>query len=268
MRWREKLNRFQTDGPNRLLVVSDWDRTLTRATAEDGRDQSTCSVIANSGHLGPAFGRRYRELFDRYRGIERASDIPRHEKLPHLRQWWTRQFDLLLEYKLNVRIIHRIVSEKRPRLREGARRFFCRLHDCGIPLIILSAGIRQIIEARLAAIGVPTANVVIIANVLDFDTKGDAVAYHTPLIHSLNKTGAGAEAFPGRRNLLLLGDTLEDINMAAGIGHESLLSFAFPVDFDHIEDFRSLYDVVITPEASLEPVNAVLNDICAPSRRH
>ena len=262
MRWREKLQQFQADGPNRLLVVSDWDRTLTRATAEDGRDQSTCSVIANSGHLGPAFERHYRELFDRYRAIERASDIPGREKLPHLRQWWTRQFDLLLEYQLNIRIIHRIVSENRPRLREGARRFFLHLHDGGIPLIILSAGIRQIIEARLAAIGIPTENVVIIANVLAFDTNGDAVAYNTPLIHSLNKTGVGAETSPGRRNLLLLGDTLEDINMAAGISHECLLSFAFPVDCDHIEDFRSLYDVVLAPETSLEPVNAVLEDIC------
>ena len=268
MRWREKLKQFQADGPNRLLVVSDWDRTLTRATAEDGRDQSTCSVIANSGHLGPAFGRRYRELFDRYLGIERASDIPGREKLPHLRQWWTRQFDLLLEYKFNIRIIHRIVGENRPRLREGARRFFCCLHACGIPLIIVSAGIRQIIEARLASIGVPTANVVLIANVLDFDTKGDAVAYNTPLIHSLNKSGAGAASFPGRRNLLLLGDTLEDINMAAGISHESLLSFAFPVDCDHVEDFRFKYDVVLAPEASLAPVNAVLNDVCAASCRH
>ena len=248
-------------------MVSDWDRTLTGATTEDGSDQSTCSVIANSGHLGPAFGRRYRELFDHYRGIERATDIPGHVKSHHLRQWWTRQFDLLLEYRFNIRIIHRIVSENRPRLRKGAGGFFCRLHDGDIPLIILSAGIKEIIEARLAVIGVPTADVVIIANALDFDAKGDAVAYYTPLIHSLNKHNVEVPQFAGRHNLLLLGDTLEDAKMSACVSHSRLLSFAFPTGRDHAERYRAAYDVVLDPDGSLEPVNAVLNDICADSRR-
>ena len=265
------MKQFQADGPDRLLVVSDWDRTLTRSTAEDGSDQSTCSVIANSGHLGPAFNRRYRELFDRYRKIERAIDLPERVKSPHLRRWWSLQFDLLLDYRLSTQTIQRIVSENRPHLRDGARLFFDTLHDRRIPLIILSAGIKEIIEARLAADRIPTANVVIIANTLVFDPKGDAVAYKTPLIHSLNKhtlKEADVPEFTGRHNLLLLGDTLEDIKMAAGISHSRLLSFAFSVDCDNIEQYRSTYDVVLAPGASLEPVTAVLRDTCAASHGH
>ena len=271
MRWRYKLKQFQADGPDRLLVVSDWDRTLTRSTGEDGSDQSTCSVIANSGHLGQAFNRRYRELFDRYRKIERAIDLPERVKSPHFLKWWSRQFDLLLDYRFSTQTIHRIVSENRPHLRDGARLFFETLHDRRIPLIILSAGIREIIEARLAADGLPTANVVIIANTLVFDPNGIAVAYKTPLIHSLNKhtlNEAIVPEFAGRHNLLLLGDTLEDVKMASGISHSRLLSFAFPADCDHVEQYRSVYDVVLAPGASLEPVTAVLRDTCAASRGH
>lgn len=269
MRWRYKLKQFQEDGPERLLVVSDWDRTLTRSTAEDGSDQSTCSVIANGGHLGPVFSRCYRELFDRYRRIERDTELSESVKSRHLRRWWSLQFDLLLDYKLSTRTIRHIVRENRPHLRDGARLFFDILRERRIPLIILSAGIREIIEARLATERVPTTNLVIVANSLIFNPNGIAVAYKTPLIHSLNKHAlrvATTPEFAGRRNLLLLGDTLEDARMAERINHNRLLSFAFPADTDHLQEYQSAYDVVLAPETSLEPVNAVLTDICAASR--
>lgn len=269
MRWRYKLEQFQEDGPKGLLVVSDWDRTLTRSTAEDGTDQSSCSVIANSGLLGPAFSRRYQELFDRYRSIERAPEISEGDKSRHLRRWWSLQFDLLLDFKLNKRTIRRIVRENRPHLRDGAGLFFKTLRERRIPLIILSAGISEIIEARLAEEGQSTDNFTIIANTLAFDADGTAVAYRTPLIHSLNKHARRVDFPPemaGRRNLLLLGDTLEDSRMAENISHSRLLSFAFPADAEHLQEYRSAYDVVLAPETSLEPVNAVLADICAASR--
>ena len=270
MQWRYKLKQFQEDGSERLVVVSDWDRTLTRSTAEDGSDQSTCSVIANSGLLGPTFSRRYRELFDRYRSIERAPEISESDKSRHLRRWWSLQFDMLLDYKFSTRTIRRIVRENRPHLRDGARRFFNTLRKRRIPLIILSAGIREIIEARLAEEVVSTGNIAIIANTLAFDRDGFAVSYNTPLIHSLNKHARGVASTPvsaGRHNLLLLGDTLEDTRMAEHIRHTRLLSFAFPADSDHLQEYRSAYDVVLAPESSLEPVNAVLTDICAATRR-
>ena len=269
MRWRHRLKQFREDGPERLLVVSDWDRTLTRSTAEDGSDQSTCSVIANSGRLGAAFSRRYGELFDRYRTIELAPDLSERDKSSHLRRWWSLQFDLLLEYKFSTRTIRRIVREHLPRLRDGARLFFETLRERRIPLIILSAGIREIIEARLAEEGVSTCNLAIVANTLAFDPGGIAVAYRTPLLHSLNKHAqhvAFTPEFAGRRNLLLLGDTLEDTRMAENISHTRLLSFAFPADSCHHQEFQTAYDVVLAPETSLAPVNAVLADICAASR--
>ncbi|MDE2999238.1 MAG: hypothetical protein OXU79_09205 [Gemmatimonadota bacterium] len=269
MRWHCKLKQFQEDGPEKLLVVSDWDRTLTRSTAEDGSDQSTCSVIANSGLLGPAFSRRYRELFNRYRRIERAPELSDRAKSRHLRRWWSLQFDLLLDCKFNKRTIRRIVSERRPHLRDGARLFFGILRECRIPLIILSAGIGEIIEARLEEEGISTDNIAIVSNTLTFDPDGIAVAYQTPLIHSLNKHARHVAFIPapaGRRNLLLLGDTLEDTRMAEQIRHTLLLSFAFPADANHLQVFQTEYDVVLAPETSLEPVNDVLADICAASR--
>ena len=269
MRWRYKLKQFREDGPEGLQIVSDWDRTLTRSTAEDGSDQSTCSVIANSGLLGPAFSRYYRELFDRYRIIERTPELSENDKSRHLHRWWSLQFDLLLDYRFSTRTIYRIVRENRPHLRDGARLFFNTLRERRIPLIILSAGIREIIVARLAEEGVSTDNIAIVANTLVFDPDGIAVTYRTPLIHSLNKHErlvASTQEMTGRRNLLLLGDTLEDTRMAENISHTRLLSFAFPPDSVHLQKYQTAYDVVLAPETSLEPVNAVLADICVASR--
>lgn len=265
--WRRKVETLVAAGPDGLHVVSDWDRTLTGA-ADGVGDPSTYALLVHGNFLGPEYNRQSRALFNTYRRIETAPRIPAPEKARQMQLWWSKQYDLLVAHRFSRAAIDALVETGALRLRRGAWSFLRTLNRHRIPLLILSAGIQNVIEAALAARGARTGNIHVIANTLVFDAGGVAVGYHRPLIHSLNKTEAQARRFdrPGgiarRKNVLLLGDTLEDIRMAEGLPHDCLLSIAFPGDTRHLDCYSAVYDAVIPPGGSFRAVNALLKRCC------
>lgn len=137
LRWQSKLSAFQTAGLDQYCVIADWDRTLTRAIDEDGRDHSTYSVIVNSGYLGEDFGERSRNLFVTYRKVELSGETASRAKAQQMHDWWAGQFQLLIEAGLSLEVIRRMGQDKRLLLRSGVRAFLTHLHERSIPLIIL-----------------------------------------------------------------------------------------------------------------------------------
>ena len=63
-----------------LCVVSDWDRTLTKARTEDGQDATSYSVIAHGAYLGEAYRVEMDRLYARYRPIEISQTISYRKK--------------------------------------------------------------------------------------------------------------------------------------------------------------------------------------------
>lgn len=145
--------------------------------------------------------------------------------------------------------------------REGYQLFFDHLHEHSIPLLIFSAGIGDILEEIIHQAGVFHSNVKVISNYMDFDEtvsgpreklfrrmlrqKTDFFFYSTvsqgmlkdfkgELIHIYNKR-EGALLNTGhfqelrtRPNVLLLGDSLGDLNMADGVQDmENILKIGF-----------------------------------------
>ena len=268
--WKRKLDKLKADGIDELHIVSDWDRTLTRASTADRKDQSTYSLIINKNYLDEGFNRRSQALFDTYRHIETSPDILENEKIVKMRQWWSKQYELLVAYGFNRRIIERIIEEDKLRMREGVWDFFDILDRHDIPLLILSAGIKNVIEAYLEARNRLTKNVHIIANTLILDAEGRARDYEKPLIHSLNKNEERAKQsgyyreIVHRRNVLLLGDTLEDVRMGDGIDHTCMIRFGFLNDSTEatLEQYASAYDAVIYNDGTLDIVNSLLKKWC------
>ena len=60
-----------------------------------------------------------------------------------------------------------------------------------------------------------------------------------------------------RRNVLLLGNGLNDLDMVEGFDYDNLISVGFLGDSDgkKVEDFKSKYDVVILDDGSFSFVN-------------
>ena len=268
---RRKVDAFRASGARGFRVLSDWDRTLAKAATEGNADQSTYSLIFSGNYLGEEYNRRTMALYDIYRRVETAHDIPESEKRTKMRDWWEKQFELMVEFGFSREIIRRIVRKSELCVREGAEDFFRILHRHGVPLLILSAGIGNMIDAYLTEQGFLTPNVHIIANTFTFGDNGKADGYEAPLIHIMNKNEKQAaasdrcDAARSGENVLLLGDALEDLRMADGIAPDRMISCGFLNDPGEarLRRYMQAYDVVIPNDGTLDFVNRLLRKFCA-----
>ena len=109
-RWPQKIERFQSSRVQGLKVISDWDRTLTAPHSTKGLDQSTYSFLYNSNLLGSQFRYESKSLYDTYRKIELSSEMQESEKCAKMDEWWSAQFDLLIEYGFSDELISRLLE--------------------------------------------------------------------------------------------------------------------------------------------------------------
>ena len=123
---QDKIAHFQRMGIEQLCVVSDWDRTLTKARTEDGQDATSYSVIAHGAYLGEAYRVEMDRLYARYRPIETSQTISHRKKQKAMRDWWMAALAMMQKYGLtDDEIIEDIAICRRDfmRLRDGSHRF-------------------------------------------------------------------------------------------------------------------------------------------------
>ena len=117
---QDKIAHFQRMGIEQLCVVSDWDRTLTKARTEDGQDATSYSVIAHGAYLGEAYRVEMDRLYARYRPIEISQAISHRKKQKAMRDWWMAALEMMQKYGLTDEIIEDIAVRDFMRLRDGA----------------------------------------------------------------------------------------------------------------------------------------------------
>ena len=244
-----------------LCVVSDWDRTLTKARTEDGQDATSYSVIAHGAYLGEAYRVEMDCLYARYRPIEISQTISHRKKQKAMRDWWAAALAMMQKYGLTEDIIEDIAIRDFMRLRDGSIDLFKILADREIPLSILSAGIGNVISKFLKVRSLLTSNVTITANKLIFDTHGAVAGFCEPVIHSFNKA---RHASTPRCYVLLLGDTIEDAQMVNDVDADSVIRVGFLNEAvqENRATYLRAYDIVICNDASLAPVIELLKTLC------
>ncbi|MFA5128936.1 MAG: haloacid dehalogenase-like hydrolase [Patescibacteria group bacterium] len=269
----ENLERLKSaireDGPENLHALSDFDRTLVKAFVDGQKSPSVIAQIRNGKYLTPDYAPRAHALFDRYHPIELDPKISREEKSAAMHEWWSEHFKLLAECGLTKQVLKEIVGQKTLKFREGAMEFIDFLHERSIPLIIMSAAPGDMVAMYLDQVGRLYNNVHIIATFFDFDADGKMIGIKEPLIHSLNKYEVTLKDFPvfgeikNRHNVLLLGDSLDDVGMVEGFDYKNLLKIGFlneEVDAN-LENFKKTFDVVLTGDPGMEYINTLLKEI-------
>lgn len=259
---------FVAQGAEKLHVLTDFDRTLTKAIVNSQKSSTSFAQIRNSGHLEPEYGAKTRELFAKYHPIEIDSNLSVDARAPFMLKWWKRHFELLVEYGFNQHIIMNIVSAGNVKFRNRALDFLQALREKNVPVVIMSAGLGDMILENLRTKHSLYDNITVISNLFEFDAQGMALKIKEPIIHSMNKHEIAMPDFPvfekikDRKNVLLIGDTLEDINMIEGFTYDNLLKIGFlneqisaSGDVD-LEAFKKNFDVIICNDG---PMDFVLN---------
>uniref|UniRef100_A0A3Q2D611 5'-nucleotidase n=1 Tax=Cyprinodon variegatus TaxID=28743 RepID=A0A3Q2D611_CYPVA len=267
-RVQEILQSMSKAGINTLQVISDFDMTLTRFSYNGKRCPTCHNILDNSKAISDECRQELDHLLKTYYPIEIDTSKPVSEKLPLMVEWWTKAHDLLVEQRIKKDELAEAVRESDAMLREGYELFFDRLHEHGIPLLIFSAGIGDILEEVIRQANVFHSNVKVISNYMDFDESGRLKAFKGELIHIYNKREGALlntghfEELRSRPNVLLMGDSLGDLNMADGVQD---MKYILKIGYlnDKVEErkqsYLDSYDIVLVNDESLEVPNAVLH---------
>lgn len=269
--FEELKTKILSEGADKLHVVADFDRTLTKCFVNGVKIPSIVSVLRNENYLSEEYSKKATELADYYHSIEIDAKIPLDEKKKYMQEWWEEHFKLLIDSGLNKKNLERVINEGKVEFREGTEEFLDLLHEKKIPLIIFSSsGIGNLIPMYLERHKKLYDNIHIITNLYKWDKEGKAIEVNKPVIHVLNKDETSIKRFPkiykevkDRKNVLLLGDSLGDLGMIKGFDYENLLKVGFLNEKveEILGEYKKNFDVVITNDSDMDYVNEMIKKL-------
>ena len=267
--FENKLSNIKKDGIEKLHVIADFDKTLTKAIVKGQKTHTSIAQIREGGYLSEDYVKKSFSLYDKFHSFEINHKLSDEEKDRKMMEWWSSHLKLLVKEGMNREVVDDIIKKKRILLRKGAEDFFKKLHEKNIPLLIFSAGIGDIIKGCLESEGLLYDNMHIISNFFDYDQKGMVRGYKSKIIHAFNKDEFAIketkyfDMIKERKNVILIGDSLGDIDMAKGIEHEAMLKIGFLNK--NIEENKDVYernfDIVILNDSPMDFVVSLIKGI-------
>lgn len=264
------IRQIINDGPDKLQITADFDRTLTKYTNK-GKICATChNVLEEGGVLPETYKRKALELRDTYFPLETNPHMTTEEKIPLMIEWWTKAHDLLQECGLQKGDIRTMVQKSSAMLRDGCSWLFDELNRFEIPVLIFSAGIGDVIEEVLREQSTMHENMKVVSNYIDFDDSGKMIGFKGEMIHVYNKNeGAVHDSdyfknLEHRHNVILMGDSLGDLHMADGavnVQNKLKIGFLNVKVEESLELYKNKYDIVIAQDETVDVVNALMRRI-------
>jgi len=267
--FESKIAIFKNEGIEKIHIISDFDRTLTKAFVNGKKFPSIISQLYDGNHLTEDYTKKAQELRDKYHPIEINPNIPIEEKKKAMEEWWRTHKKLLIESNLNLTDVQDIVDNGQLEFREGALEFFDLTYKNNLPLVVFSSsGIGEAIPLYFKKINKNYDNIHIITNSMEYDKEGNAISIKEPVIHVFNKGEIALKGLPimkelkNRKNVILLGDSLGDLDMVQGFKYDNLIKIGFyNYEEESLEDFKKNFDVIILNDGNMDFVNDLIKQL-------
>ena len=274
------LENIKKDWIEKLHILADFDKTLTKAFVNGEKRPSLISVLRHQKILWEDYSKKAFDLFDYYNPIEIDPKIEIQEKKEQMTIWWEKHLDLLIKSWLSEKNIDEAINSWIIKFRDWVVNFLKSIKNKNIPLIIISANCLWV-DSNLLYLKqnkVDFKNIDIISNKFIWDKKWIAIDYEKPVIHVFNKDETVLENFPeiikkikNRKNVILLWDSLWDPSMVDWFEYENLIKIWFLNDIDYklkeekdlklLEAYKEKYDVIITWDWDFDVVNKIMEEI-------
>lgn len=267
--FEKKKAALKKGGAKQLHIVADFDWTFTKFRVEGMKVHSIISLIRDYDYLTPEYRLEAYALSDKYFPAEHDLSLSLDERKTKMFEWWTTHIALIAKHGMSKEIAEKIVREQKIHTREGLDIFLQQLAKKDIPVLIFSAAIEDLLIGLLQKEKLLFPNMHIVSNQFAYDKNGNVTGYMNEVIHVFNKDELVVRHKPyhneiqSRKNVILLGDSLGDVNMANGIDHHVILRICFlnDVTVKNFETFKDAYDVIILNDGTFEYVNELLEEI-------
>lgn len=272
-RWDSKVEHALEAGANSTFWVCDFDRTVTRCFLDNGHRSLDChDILASIPKITADCKQAMEDMMAYYYPIEIHPTMSREEKIPHMVEWYTKVNELLAAQKLTRDdVVSAVANCKDFAIRDGVVKAFQLALQKGIPIIVVSAGLGNIIEEVIrqripmpdGTTGKVWPNVRVLSNTLQWDEHGEFAGFSEPLIHMYNKSLQDAPSeirrmIDGRHVGILTGDGIGDLTMAHGHNATEVLKFGFLNE--KVEDRMPKYigcdgyDRIVLNDGTFQPV--------------
>lgn len=254
----EKIRNIHLNN-NNFYVVMDFDKTIT---TDSGTDSWT--IIQNPNIMDPNFYKDSLLLYEKYGPLELDYTLDNITKSNYMREWYLSVMDLTYYYGITYDKLLACVKSGNMPFRDGFKSFLSYLHEYNIPVIILSAGIGNVIAEVLKLNDCFYDNVHIISNFIKFEDN-KMLPFNDDIIHTANKSidklpDYVSKAIKNKDYILLFGDLIEDLNMVHKDDLNKTISFGFlEKNIDkNFEFYKQCFDVVLTDNSSFDDVRKIL----------
>lgn len=268
---QEKIDNFLQNKAEDIFILTDFDRTLTSAHYKDQPSTALVSQLYSQQILPPIYAQRSESLFKKYYPMETDSKLDPQVKTAAMEEWWQACWEILIEAKLKKTEIRYAMEKAEVWLRPKCPQFLKLADELKLPIIVLSANVlgSASIKIFLEHKGLSFDNMKIISNRLVWDDDNLLVGYIPPIVHSSNKNyGMVPEkiraSVAARKQVLLLGDMLEDTMMADGLPEDcQILKVGFynARTDEHLTAYQKAYDVLVLDDGTMDWVVNLLQKL-------
>lgn len=263
----KKTSFISKDRKNKIFVIADFGRTFTRCFHNGKKISTSFAQIREKDYLGQNYKEKAFELYYKYYPIEKDPNLSIEEKIDPLTEWWKKHLELMIEYGLSKDIIiNEIIKKGLIPLRHGLYKFIKILEKNNIPLIIVSQGVGDIYLELLNNKKILNKNIYFITNLFNFNKEGIATSVTETIIHPYNKHKIDLLKYSfykyikDRPNVLLMGDSLEDVGMIKNFKYKNLIKIGF-LNEDvqkNIDDFKKNFDIILLNDSDMRYINKLL----------
>lgn len=251
----EKLNQLNSISTNDLYILTDFDGTITK----DNSDSSWSSIFKNP-KVSKEFINECVKIFNHYHKFEIDDSLSIDKKISIMNEWYRKNIETLINFNITEEIINYASNnESIMNFRTGAIKFLEAMNNKNIPIIVISAGVGNIIEQFLIKNNCNYPNIYICSNFLEYENGIVKGVRDNNLIHPLNKNEVFLSddiknKILGRNNILLLGNSLLDINMARTNRNVYKLGFLDEKIEERLKPFKEHYDIVCTNNTGYDEI--------------
>ncbi|GFQ85733.1 7-methylguanosine phosphate-specific 5'-nucleotidase [Trichonephila clavata] len=255
---------------SKLQVISDFDQTLSRVHMNGEKCTTTYGIFEHSSKISQEYKTQTTTLYNHYHPIEVDPHLTKAEKVPHMIEWYTKCVDMMPSSGITKDSVPDMVADLSLHLRDGCEVLFESLYKHNVPLLIFSAGIGDVLKEVLCRDNLLYPNVKIIANFMQFDEENKLTGFKNDLIHTFNKNQSSIENHEyfnhvkARNNVILLGDSLGDLDMAAGVQDADVVLKIGFLNFkveENLDKYLDTFDIVLSDDQTMDVVIGLLQNI-------
>jgi len=281
----QKLNRFIEGGVEKLMVLADFDYTLTKRWSDVDKlvevDSSYC-VVTKSPLMDESIGHTMRDNYRAGFPLMSDPDISVERKMAHMTQLREEELKLWMKSGLTKSMLRSIINCHNLTFRDNMFPLCASLAQEQVPFIVSTAGLADIVEGVLNKENLLHENISVLGNYFDWKEDGSLGGFKNEIVHSYNKETSMRQyvnerhrnevneitkkdlennnkcVFAGRSNFIVMGDSLGDARMAMEIENiENVVKIGFLNDNDpeslesRLVSYCEAFDLVLINEESL-----------------